>query len=59
MAVGKGEASSYVVTDPGTTQFESKNPGALYVALLRAKTGGPQGYPDFAWQRLNYSQPSK
>jgi hypothetical protein len=30
--------------------FESRNPGALFVALSRAKTAGnPQTDPDFAW----------
>ena len=50
MTVGKGETNRYVVIDPGSTQFESRNPGALFVAFSRAKAaGGPEEYPDFAW----------
>ena len=50
MTIGKGESSKYTVIDPGTKQFESRNPGALFVALSRAKSaGGPTDLPDFAW----------
>ena len=50
MTIGRGETNRYIIIDPGTKQFESRNPGALFVALSRAKTaGGPGQYPDFAW----------
>ena len=50
MTIGKGEANRYIVIDPGTTTFESRNPGALFVALSRAKSaGGLLELPDFAW----------
>ena len=50
MTIGKGESSKYIVIDPGSKGFESKNPGALFVALSRAKSaGGPDDLPDFVW----------
>ena len=50
MTIGRGETNRYIIIDPCTKQFESRNPGALFVALSRAKTaGGPGQYPDFAW----------
>ena len=50
MTIGNGEANRYIVIDPGSTSFESKNPGALFVALSRAKSAGGNGdHPDFAW----------
>jgi hypothetical protein len=50
MTVGKGQHNRYIVIHPGTTSFESKNPGALCVALSRAKSAGGNGEdPDFAW----------
>ena len=50
MTIGEGETNRYIVISPGTKGFESKNPGALFVALSRAKTaGGPEKNPDFAW----------
>ena len=50
MTIGNGEANRYIVIDPGTTSFESRNPGALFVALSRAKSAGGNGeHPDFAW----------
>ena len=50
MTVGKGETNRYVVTDPGSTQFESRNPGTLFVALSRAQTADrTEEYPDFLW----------
>jgi hypothetical protein len=50
LTIGAGETSRYIVIDPGTKTFESKTPGALFVALSRAKSsGGTHEYPDFAW----------
>ena len=50
MTIGHGETNRYIVISPGTKAFESKNPGALFVALSRAKTaGGLDKDPDFAW----------
>ena len=50
MAVGNGEAFRYVVIHPGKHDFEAKNPGALFVALSRAKSAGGEGRdPDFAF----------
>ena len=33
--IGNGEINRYVVISPGTRAFESRNPGALYVAMSR------------------------
>ena len=50
MTVGNGEAFRYVVIHPGKHDFEAKNPGALFVALSRAKSAGGEGRdPDFAF----------
>ena len=50
MTIGNGEANKYIVIDPGTKSFEAKNPGALFVALSRAKSAGSKDEPpDFAW----------
>jgi hypothetical protein len=50
MTIGRNEANRYIIISPGTCGFESRNPGALFVALSRAKTAGHQGTdPDFAW----------
>ncbi|KAK3104656.1 hypothetical protein FSP39_007268 [Pinctada imbricata] len=51
MTIGQGEVNRYIVINPGTRLFESRNPGALFVALSRAKsTGAVEGtFPDFAW----------
>ena len=50
MTIGEGEPNRYIVIHPGTRHFESRNPGALFVALSRAKcTGMNNGDPDFAW----------
>ncbi|CAC5388042.1 unnamed protein product [Mytilus coruscus] len=50
MTIGKGEPNSYIVINPGTRAFESKTPGALFVALSRAKSAGNDKLdPDFAW----------
>ena len=49
MTVGTGEAFRYIVIHPGKYDFEAKNPGALFVALSRAKSAGGEGVdPDFA-----------
>ena len=48
--MGVGEAFRYVVIHPGKHDFEAKNPGALFVALSRAKSAGGEGRdPDFAF----------
>ena len=48
--MGVGEAFRYVVIHPGKHDFEAKNPGALFVALSRAKSAGGEGIdPDFAF----------
>ena len=45
-----GEPNHYMVINPGTRQFESHVPGALYVALSRAKSSGTENSElDFAW----------
>ena len=50
MTVGDGEASRYVVIHPGKHDFEATNPGALFVALSRAKSAGGEGTdPGFAF----------
>ncbi|XP_033726129.1 uncharacterized protein LOC117315835 [Pecten maximus] len=50
MTIGENESSRYIVISPGTKSFESRNPGALFVALSRAKTAGSVNEdPDFAW----------
>ena len=50
MTVGEGEAFRYVVIHPGKYEFEAKNPGALFVALSRAKSASGRGSdPDFAF----------
>ena len=50
MTVGAGEAFRYVVVHPGDHGFEARNPGALFVALSRAKSAGGEGRdPDFAF----------
>ena len=52
MTVGEGEAFSYVVIHPGKHDFEAKNPGAVFVALSRAKSaGGEDTDPDFAFHQ--------
>ena len=50
MSVGQNQIHRYVVIKPGSRQFESRNTGALYVALSRAKSAGSSDIePDFAW----------
>lgn len=50
MTIGEGEVNRYIIINPGTRAFESRNPGALFVALSRAKsTGRDNSDPDFAW----------
>ena len=50
MTIGEGETNRYIVINPGKPSFETSNPGALFVALSRAKTaGGADKDPDFAW----------
>ena len=50
MTVGDREAFRYVVIHPGKHEFEAKSPGALFVALSRAKSAGVEGRdPDFAF----------
>ena len=40
MTIGQGEPFNYSVINPGAMSFESRNPGALFVALSRAKSAG-------------------
>ncbi len=40
ITVGPKESSRYIVINPGTRSFESKNPGGLFVLLSRAKSAG-------------------
>ena len=50
MTIGNGETNRYIIINPGTKHFESRNPGALFVALSRAKCAGNETTdPDFAW----------
>ena len=51
MTIGEGEINNHIVINPGTRSFESRNPGALFVALSRAKSTGLTNntLPDFAW----------
>lgn len=50
MTIGEGEVNRYIIINPGTRAFESRNPGALFVALSKAKsTGRDNSDPDFAW----------
>ena len=50
MTIGEGEINRYIIINPGSKQFESRNPGALFVALSRAKCAGSNtSDPDFAW----------
>ena len=50
MTIGAGNVNRYIVISPGSRAFESRNPGALYVALSRAKSSGTDNdLPDFAW----------
>ena len=48
MSIGKD--FWYVVIHPGKYEFESNNPGTLFVALSRAKSASGRGSdPDFAF----------
>ena len=38
MTIGQSEPFNYIVINPGAMSFESRNPGALFVALSRAKS---------------------
>lgn len=51
MTIGSGEINQHIIINPGTGQFESRNHGALFVALSRAKSTGTSNakLPDFAW----------
>ena len=50
MTIGENEANRYIVINPGSQSFESRNPGALFVALSRARSAGSTtSDPDFAW----------
>ena len=52
LTIGVGEPNRYIIINPGTTAFESRNPGALFVALSRAKSAGNKlSDPDFAWHQ--------
>ncbi len=50
LTIGHDEPNRYIVISPGSTKFESLNPGALYVSLSTVKsTGNASRPPDFAW----------
>ena len=50
MSIGRGSLNRHIVIHPGSKKFESLNPGALYVALTRAKSSGNSNdLPDFAF----------
>jgi hypothetical protein len=50
LSTGKIGTSFGLSFNPGTRAFESRNPGALFVALSRAKSAGNDfADPDFAW----------
>lgn len=50
MSIGEGKVNKYIVIHPGTKAFESRNPGALFVAYSQAKsTGKNNSDPDSAW----------
>ena len=50
MTIGANEINRYIVIHPGSKMFESRTPGALFVALSRAKSAGEtSSEPDFAW----------
>ncbi|CAC5381911.1 PIF1 [Mytilus coruscus] len=50
MTIAKGEPNSYIIINPGSRAFESRTPGALFVALSRAKSAWNDKLdPDFAW----------
>ena len=52
LTIGAGETNRYIIITPGTRSFESRNPGALFVALSRAKSAGNNiSDPDFAWHQ--------
>ena len=38
MTIGEGEVNRYMVIHPRTKAFESRNPGALFVPVSRAKS---------------------
>jgi hypothetical protein len=43
-AIGEGEPNRYIVIHPGTWSVEWRNPGALFVALSKAKCSGHDTY---------------
>lgn len=50
MTIGDREVNRYIVINPGTRALKSRNPGALFRALSRAKSTGKNiNDPDFAW----------
>ena len=52
LTIGSSEPNRHIIINPGTRQFESLNPGALYVCVSRAKTAGNDEIPpDFAWNK--------
>ena len=40
MTIGPGNLNRFIIINPGHRAFESRNPGAMYVSLSRAKTSG-------------------
>lgn len=53
MTKGSGEINQHIIIKPGTRQFESRNPVALFVPLSRAKSTGTKNakLPEFAWHQ--------
>ena len=50
MTIGANEINRYIVIHQGSKMFESRTPGALFVALSQAKSAGEKSSgPDFAW----------
>ena len=50
MTIGPGNYNRHIIISPGSRAFESRNPGALYVALSRATSAGNDTTaPDFGF----------
>ena len=50
MTIGANKINRYIVIHQGSKMFESRTPGALFVALSQAKSAGEKSSgPDFAW----------
>ena len=50
MTIGPENLNRFIISNPGDSAFESRNPGAMYVSLSRATTSGTvTELPDFAF----------